>query len=101
MEDTSESFGMNFTADLILALMSNEELEKLNQVIFKQIKNRYNDVNYYKKFVVGIDRPKMRLFDCESDANREIKAERKESVAKDIFVDLTKNNKSRFSNIKT
>lgn len=100
MEDTSESFGMNFTADLILALMSNEELEKLNQVVFKQIKNRYNDVNYYKKFVVGIDRPKMRLFDCETDANREIVTERKEKVTEDVFKDLTKKNTSRFSNIK-
>lgn len=100
MTDSSDSFGISFTADLIIAIISNTELEKLNQVIFKQIKNRYNDINYYNKFVVGIDRPKMRLFDTESIANNEIIHQRKEAVAEDIFVDLTKRNKSKFSNIK-
>lgn len=100
MTDSSDSFGISFTADLIIAIISNPDLEKLNQVIFKQIKNRYNDVNYYNKFVVGIDRPKMRLFDTESIANKEIVHQRQEEVTKSVFVDLTQKSKSKFSNIK-
>lgn len=61
LEDTSESFGLPATADFMFALVSNEELEQLNQIIVKQLKNRYNDLNYYKRFVVGIDRSKMKL----------------------------------------
>lgn len=68
LEDTSESFGLPATADFMFALVSNEELEQLNQIIVKQLKNRYNDLNYYKRFVVGIDRAKMKLYDVESSA---------------------------------
>ena len=68
LEDTSESFGLPATADFMFALVSNEELEQLNQIIVKQLKNRYNDPGYYKRFVVGIDRSKMKLYDVEASA---------------------------------
>jgi len=68
LEDTSESFGLPATADFMFALVSNEELEQLNQIIVKQLKNRYNDPNYYKRFVIGIDRAKMKLYDVEVSA---------------------------------
>jgi len=68
LEDTSESFGLPATADFMFALVSSEELENLNQIIVKQLKNRYNDPNYYKRFVVGIDRSKMKLYDVEASA---------------------------------
>jgi replicative DNA helicase len=68
LEDTSESFGLPATADFMFALVSNEELEQLNQIIVKQLKNRYNDLNYYKRFVLGIDRSKMKLYDVEISA---------------------------------
>ena len=66
--DTSESFGLPATADLMFALISTEELESLGQIMVKQLKNRYNDLNVNKRFVVGIDRSKMRLYDCEQTA---------------------------------
>ena len=66
--DTSESFGLPATADLMFALISTEELESLGQIMVKQLKNRYNDLNVNKRFVVGIDRGKMRLYDCEQTA---------------------------------
>jgi len=65
LTDTSESFGLPATADLMFALISTEELEDLGQIMVKQLKNRYNDLNMNKRFVVGIDRAKMRLYDCE------------------------------------
>lgn len=68
LEDTSESFGLPATADLMFALISTEELEDMNQIMVKQLKNRYNDVGTYKRFVVGIDRPKMKLYDAEESA---------------------------------
>jgi len=72
LTDTSESFGLPATADLMFALISTEELESLGQILVKQLKNRYNDVNIFKRFVVGIDRAKMRLFDCEQTAQAEL-----------------------------
>jgi len=72
LTDTSESFGLPATADLMFALISTEELESLGQVLVKQLKNRYNDVNLNKRFVVGIDRAKMRLYDCEQTAQDDI-----------------------------
>ena len=65
LEDTSESFGLPATADLMFALISTEELERDGQIMVKQLKNRYNDPTLFKRFVVGIDRSKMRLFDVE------------------------------------
>jgi len=72
LTDTSESFGLPATADLMLALISTEELEGLNQILVKQLKNRYNDPTVFKRFVVGIDRAKMRLYDCEQSAQEDL-----------------------------
>jgi len=72
LTDTSESFGLPATADLMFALISTEELEGLNQIMVKQLKNRYNDPTVFKRFVVGIDRAKMRLYDCEQSAQEDI-----------------------------
>ena len=68
LEDTSESFGLPATADLMFALISNEELEGLGQIMVKQLKNRYNDPTSYKRFVIGVDRSRMRLYDVEASA---------------------------------
>ena len=65
LEDTSESFGLPATADLMFALISNEELDQSGQIMVKQLKNRYNDPGKYKRFVLGIDRSKMRLYDVD------------------------------------
>jgi archaellum biogenesis ATPase FlaH len=72
LTDTSESFGLPATADLMFALISTEELEGLGQIMVKQLKNRYNDPTIYKRFIVGIDRAKMRLYDCEQTAQKDI-----------------------------
>jgi replicative DNA helicase len=78
LTDTSESFGLPATADLMFALISTEELEGLGQILVKQLKNRYNDPTIYKRFVVGIDRAKMRLYDCEQSAQNDILDNRQE-----------------------
>ena len=72
LEDTSESFGLPATADLMFALISTEELEELNQICVKQLKNRYNDPTMNKRFIIGIDRNKMKLFDVELKAQDEL-----------------------------
>jgi replicative DNA helicase len=72
LTDTSESFGLPATADLMFALISTEELEALGQIMVKQLKNRYNDPTVFKRFVVGIDRAKMRLYDVEQSAQKDI-----------------------------
>ena len=89
LTDTSESFGLPATADLMFALISTEELEEINQIMVKQLKNRYNDPTINKRFVVGIDRAKMRLYDVEqsaqhgiTDANQDIElAPNKENLS--------------------
>ena len=68
LEDTSESFGLPATADFMVALIATEELEKLNQIMFKQLKNRWGDPNNHKRFVVGIDRSRMRFYNVEQSA---------------------------------
>jgi replicative DNA helicase len=68
LEDTSESFGLPATADLMFALISSEELEALGQIMVKQLKNRYSDPSKFKRFVLGVDRSKMKLYDVEQDA---------------------------------
>ena len=68
LTNTSESIGLPATVDLMLALISTEDLEGMNQIMIKQLKNRYNDVSYFKKFVVGIDRSKMRLYDLDNSS---------------------------------
>jgi replicative DNA helicase len=72
LEDTSESFGLPATADFMFALISTEELEQLNQIMVKQLKNRYGDPNLNKKFVIGVDRAKMRLYDAEASAQTDL-----------------------------
>jgi len=74
LEDTSESFGLPATADFMFALISTEKLDEMNQIMVKQLKNRYNDTAINRKFIVGINRAKMKLFDVEqtqlADANQ-------------------------------
>ena len=72
LTDTSESFGLPATADLMFALISTEELEALSQIMVKQLKNRYNDPTIHKRFIVGIDRAKMRIYDCEQKAQDDV-----------------------------
>lgn len=69
LEDTSESFGLPATADFMFALISNEELSANGQILVKQLKNRYNDPTLHQRFVVGVDRSKMRLFDCDQSSS--------------------------------
>jgi replicative DNA helicase len=85
LEDTSESFGLPATADFMFALVSNEELEQLNQIIVKQLKNRYSDPNYYKRFVIGVDRSKMKLYDVETSAQVGLSDSRQKEDDKPIF----------------
>lgn len=111
LENTSESFGLPATADFMIALWTTEELEKLGQIVVKQLKNRYNDVTSYKKFVVGIDRPKMRLFDLDPSAQSNIYDTGSQPLKDDDTPTFDKSNfgkgmkaernydKSRFTNI--
>jgi replicative DNA helicase len=84
LEDTSESFGLPATADFMFALISTEKLDEMNQIMVKQLKNRYNDTAINRKFIVGINRAKMKLFDVEqpqlADANQEQENEEQEEV---------------------
>mgnify|MGYP003321460490 CR=1 FL=1 len=72
LEDTSESFGLPATADMMFALITSEELEELDQMVVKQLKNRYNDPTVFKRFVIGVDRSRMKLYDCEQEAQEEL-----------------------------
>jgi len=72
LEDTSESFGLPATVDFMIAMVSTDELQQLNQVMFKQLKNRYADLNKLKRFVVGVDKSKMKLYDVEQAAQKDI-----------------------------
>ena len=85
LEDTSESFGLPATADLMFALISNEELDELNQIAVKQLKNRYNDPTVNKRFVVGIDRAKMRLFDVKPSEQNDLVDNGQEDFAEPVF----------------
>jgi replicative DNA helicase len=86
LEDTSESFGLPATADLMFALITSEELESMNQIMVKQLKNRYNDPTHYKRFTIGIDRSKMKLYDIEQSAQMGIvDAGTTEKIAKKSF----------------
>jgi hypothetical protein len=77
LTDTSESFGLPATADFMFALISTEELEKLGQILVKQLKNRYNDPSQHRRFVIGVDKSKMKLFDLEMDAQKSLYNEEK------------------------
>lgn len=72
LQDTSESFGLPSTVDFMCALISTEELEEMNQLMVKQLKNRYNDLSYFKRFVIGVDRSKMKLYNVEPSAQNNI-----------------------------
>ena len=71
LEDTSESFGLPATADFMFAMISNEALDDLGQVAIKQLKNRYNDPSFHRKFVVAVDRTMMRLSDCDQTEQKD------------------------------
>tara|TARA_Y100001949_G_scaffold167259_1_gene164791 strand:- start:337 stop:960 length:624 start_codon:yes stop_codon:yes gene_type:complete len=94
MENTAESFGLPATADLFLALITSEEMESLNQIMVKQLKNRYNDPTANRRFVVGVDRAKMRMYDVDQSAQEDISSE----VDTPVF-DKTKIGKRDFSEI--
>jgi|TARA_B100000085_G_scaffold103227_1_gene93854 replicative DNA helicase len=96
LTDTSESFGVPATADLMFALVSNDELESMGQILVKQLKNRYNDPTMNKKFIVGIDRAKMRLYDCEQEAQEDII----DSGQEEVYNKSENNFKSKFSSLK-
>ena len=90
LTDTSESFGLPATADLMFALISTEELEDINQIMVKQLKNRYNDPTLNKRFVVGIDRAKMRLYDVEQSAQNDIVDANQDIDIKSLKDDISK-----------
>ena len=85
LEDTSESFGLPATADFMFALISNEELEELNQIAVKQLKNRYNDPTIAKRFVLGIDRAKMKLFDVSSTEQDLVDSGQEDNFTEAVF----------------
>ena len=100
LEDTSESFGLPATADLMFALISTEELDELNQICVKQLKNRYNDLTMNKRFVIGMDRAKMRLYDVEMNAQEDLVDSGQEDTP--VFDNSSFGSKSydKFSNLK-
>ena len=85
LEDTSESFGLPATADLMFALISNEELDELNQIAVKQLKNRYNDLTVNKRFVIGIDRTKMQLSDIKPEEQSDLVDANQTEFAEPVF----------------
>ena len=88
LEDTSESFGLPATADFMFALISSEELEQLNQMLVKQLKNRYADPTSNKKFIIGVDRAKMKLYDVAQTAQEDLVDTGQEEEAIDRFADF-------------
>jgi hypothetical protein len=98
LTDTSESFGLPATADFMFALISSEQLESLNQIMIKQLKNRYNDPTIHKKFVVGVDRAKMRLYDVEQSAQDDI-ADDKPVFSKSKFGGLDEEKKQKIKGL--
>ena len=98
--DTSESFGLPATADLMFALISTEESEQLGQILVKQLKNRYNDLTVNKRFAVGIDRSKMRLYDVEQSAQDDILDTKHEEFEYSDHKDNILSKFSKFSDLK-
>lgn len=94
LTDTSESFGLPATADFMFALIATEELDALGQIMVKQLKNRYNDPTINKRFVLGIDRAKMKLFDVEASAQHDI------SDSGQVTPTIRPNNKDKFKSLK-
>ena len=97
LTDTSESFGLPATADLMFALISTEELEEQNQIMVKQLKNRYYDPTLNKRFVVGIDRAKMRLYNVEQEAQNNIMDSGQVKLNEDTVKVLTNASKNKFN----
>jgi replicative DNA helicase len=102
LTDTSESFGLPATADIMFALISTEDLESMNQIMVKQLKNRYNDPTVNKRFILGIDRAKMRLYDCEQSAQMDIiDANQEEETEVNRFAfSKAESTKNKFSQLK-
>jgi len=100
LEDTSESFGLPATADFMFALISTEEMEELNQITVKQLKNRYNDPSTNKRFVLGIDRSKMRLYDVELGAQNDLVDSGQEAEDVALFDKTQGGRYDKFSKIK-
>jgi len=100
LEDTSESFGLPATADFMFALISTEELQALGQIMVKQLKNRYNDPTMNKRFVLGIDRAKMKLYDVENTAQMDIIDSGQTSNTPKIPQKQFGNNKDKFKGFK-
>jgi hypothetical protein len=97
LTDTSESFGLPATADFMVALIATDELKALSQIMIKQLKNRYSDPEMFKRFVVGVDRPRMRLYDVESSAQSDIVDD---SPVYDKTLSGSKFDKEKFSGFK-
>ena len=100
LEDTSESFGLPATADLMFALISTEELADLNQIMVKQLKSRYSDINKDKRFVVGIDRAKMKLYNVEQSAQEDITDSGQDTPPLNTFGNREKPQKKSFDGFK-
>ena len=100
LEDTSESFGLPATADFMFALISPEELQQLDQIMIKQLKNRYNDPTLNKRFVIGIDRSKMKLYDVESSAQVDIVDSGQKGNTKPKFAMTPHNRQNKFKQLK-
>ena len=100
LTDTSESFGLPATADFMFAIISTEELQKLDQMMVKQLKNRYNDPTINKRFVIGVDRSRMRLYDVEQSAQDNVMQEPEYDDTIPVF-DRGKNDRTSrdFSNL--
>lgn len=103
LEDTSESFGLPATADFMFALITTEELEQLNQIMVKQLKNRYGDPNLFKRFVIGVDRSKMRLYDAEASAQIDIvdSGSQQDDKPLNTFGNRERRFNSKFEGVKT
>jgi len=101
LEDTSESFGLPATADFMFALISSEELEQLGQIMVKQLKNRYGDPTLNKKFVIGVDKSKMKLYDVEANAQKIVDSGQVEDTPSKFISNDSHNFKQRFGQIKT
>lgn len=97
MEDTSESFGLPATADFFVALVVTEQLAQLNQIMVKQLKNRYNDPGLNKRFVIGVDKARMKLYDVEASAQTLSDSGQEEDVPKPVF---NKSNTNKFKGLK-
>ena len=96
----SESFGTVATADMIFALISTEEFEQMNQIMVKQIKNRYSDPTINKRFMIGVDRSKMKLYDVENSAQSNITDSGQFNTSKPIFDHGQKSEKKSFEGFK-